>query len=153
MEIPKSVAERLKEKGYDLTRIVEIILKFLNIDPDTSSKVHKELAIAMFNEGVKLSEKGDVVQSSEKLYKAIEESIKALAIAKGLDEVKEAENKGRWTTSLLDKAALKLGEEISRAWEAAFFLHINGFHEATITVDEVTSRIPLIKKVIDSLNF
>jgi len=67
--------------------------------------------------------------------------------------VKEAENEGRWTTSLLDKAALKLGEEIARAWEAAFFLHVNGFHEATITVDEVTSRTPLIKKVIDSLNF
>jgi len=61
----------LKKKGYDLTQIVVIILKFFNIDPDTSSKVHKELAIAMFNEGVKLAEKGDVVQSSEKLYKAI----------------------------------------------------------------------------------
>jgi hypothetical protein len=101
---------------------------------------------------VKLAEKGDVVQSSEKLYKAIEESIKAIAIAKRLDEVKEAENKGIWTTSLLDRAALKLGEEIARAWKAAFFLHVNGFHEATITVDEIISRIPLIKRVIDSLN-
>jgi len=152
VEIPKSILEKLKEKGYDLTQIVEIILKFLNIDPDTSSKVHKELAIIMFEEGVKLAEKGDVVQSSEKLYKAIEESIKAIAIAKRLDEAKESENKGRWTTSLLDRAALKLGEEIARAWEVAFFLHVNGFHEATITVDEVISRIPLIKRVIDSLN-
>ncbi len=50
------------------------------------ARKHAELAIAMFNEGLNLISKGDIIQSSEKLYKSVEEAIKALAIAKGLDE-------------------------------------------------------------------
>ncbi len=46
--------------------------------------------MAMFNEGLNLVSKGDVVQASEKLYKSVEEAIKALAIAKNLDEAREA---------------------------------------------------------------
>ncbi len=48
------------------------------------------MAIAMFSEGLNLISKGDIIQSSEKLYKAVEEAIKALAIAKNLDEAREA---------------------------------------------------------------
>ncbi len=47
-----------------------------------------------FNEGLNFIDRGgDVVQSSEKLYKAVEEAIKALAIAKNLDEAREALSK------------------------------------------------------------
>ncbi len=54
------------------------------------SRKRAELAIVMFNEGLNLISKGDIIQSSEKLYKAVEEAIKALAIAKNLDEAREA---------------------------------------------------------------
>jgi len=46
--------------------------------------------------------KGDAVQSSEKLYKAAEESVKALSERLSLPEVKDAEDKGRWTVTLLE---------------------------------------------------
>jgi len=52
--------------------------------------------------------KGDAVRSSEKLYKAAEECIKALAERLNLKEVREAEEKGRWTVTLLEKAVGKL---------------------------------------------
>jgi len=41
--------------------------------------------------------KGDAVQSSEKLYKAAEECIKALS--ENFEEVKAAEEKGKWTVN------------------------------------------------------
>jgi len=72
--------------------------------------------------------KGDAVQSSEKLYKAAEECIKALSEIFKLEEVKAAEEKGRWTVTLLEKAVRKLtnnlGIEVQLRWDAANHLHI-----------------------------
>ncbi|MEM2661413.1 MAG: PaREP1 family protein, partial [Nitrososphaeria archaeon] len=48
--------------------------------------------------------KGGVVQASEKLYKAAEECIKLLAKHFKLGEVEVAEEKGRWTVTLLERA-------------------------------------------------
>ncbi len=115
----------------------------------SEARKHAELALNAFNEGLEFVNKGDVVQSSEKLYKAVEEGVKALAIAKGLDEAREALSKGRWTVSLLDKAAIKLGDDVARAWDAAYFLHVNGFHEVRIEIDEVKSRLPVIQSLIN----
>ena len=113
------------------------------------ARKHAELALAIFNEGLSFINKGDVVQSSGKLYKAVEEAIKALAIAKGLDEAREAMSKDRWTVSLLDKAAIKLGNNVRQAWAEAYFLHVNGFHEVRIGIDEVKARLPIIQRLID----
>ncbi|BDR91788.1 PaREP1 family protein [Vulcanisaeta souniana] len=113
------------------------------------SRKRAELAIVMFNEGLNLISKGDIIQSSEKLYKAVEEAIKALAIAKNLDEAREALEKGRWTVSLLDRAAIKLGDGVRQAWAEAYFLRVNGFHEVRIGIDEGNARIPIIQRLID----
>lgn len=52
---------------------------------------------------------GDSVQASEKLYKAAEECVKALALYLNLEEiVAEAEERGRWTVTELEKAVLRL---------------------------------------------
>lgn len=75
----------------------------MSYTPSGEARKHAELALIVFSEGLEFVNKGDVVQASEKLYKAVEKAIKALAIAKGLDEAREALGKGRWTVSLLDK--------------------------------------------------
>ncbi|ADN50557.1 PaREP1 family protein [Vulcanisaeta distributa] len=118
---------------------------------ETRAREHAGLAIAMFSEGLNLISKGDIIQSSEKLYKAVEEAIKALAIAKNLDEAREALEKGRWTVSLLDRAAIKLGDGVRQAWAEAYFLHVNGFHEVRIGIDEVRARIPIIQELINEV--
>ncbi len=75
-----------------------------------------------------------------------------MAIARGgLDEVREALEKGRWTVSLLDKAARRLGDEVWRAWTEAYFLHVNGFHEVRIDVDDVRARLPIIQELINEV--
>ncbi|MGC8999161.1 MAG: PaREP1 family protein [Candidatus Bathyarchaeia archaeon] len=96
-------------------------------------------------------ERGDAVQSSEKLYKAAEECIKTLAERLNLKEVKEAEEKGRWTVTLLEKAVgkltEKLGMDVEIGWDAANYLHIWGFHETKLDVEDVKRRLPIIVRL------
>jgi hypothetical protein len=97
--------------------------------------------------------KGDAVQSSEKLYKAAEECIKLLSERFNLPEAKKAEEKGRWTVTLLEKAVRKLSDKISIdvqiGWDAANYLHVWGFHEAKLEAENVKARLPLIKRLIE----
>jgi len=85
-----------------------------------------KLIEGLFSEASAYIEKGDAVQSSEKLYKAAEECIKALAEHFNLEEVKAAEDKGRWTVTLLEKAVgklvEKLGMDVEIAWAEANYL-------------------------------
>jgi hypothetical protein len=95
--------------------------------------------------------RGDAVQSSEKLYKAAEECVKALSERLSLPEVKDAE--GRWTVTLLERAVRKLsdkfGVDVQLGWDAANHLHVWGFHEAKLEVEDVKARIPLIRRLIE----
>ncbi|ADY00781.1 PaREP1 domain containing protein [Vulcanisaeta moutnovskia 768-28] len=151
MSIPQSLIDVLRRRGLDVDYIIDILTTKLELDPSDAARAHAELALTAFNEGLSFVDKGDVMQASEKLYKAVEECIKALAIVRGLDEAKEALSKGRWTVSLLDNAASKLGEIVERAWDAAYFLHINGFHEVRIGIDEVRRRVKYITPLIEEL--
>ena len=112
-----------------------------------------EIIKNLFAEAEEYLAKGDAIQSSEKIYKAAEECIKALSEHYNLHEVKEAEEKGRWTVTLLEKAVRKLSDKISIdvqiGWDAANHLHVFGFHEAKIEVENVKARIPLIKRLIE----
>ncbi len=146
--VDKAISE-LRSKGIDDASIIDALSKLL--DPETAWSIHAELSLRFFNEGLQMVDKGDVVQASEKLYKAVEEAVKALAIRSNLSEAKEAMEGGRWTVSPLDEASWKLGDDVERAWVEAYFLHVNGFHEIRIGIDEVRKRINVIKKLIDSL--
>jgi len=73
--------------------------------------------------------KGDAIQASEKLYKAVEECIKVLAERYELPEYEEAKMDGRWRAHLLGRAARRLvrdlmRDEITDAWANAFEIHV-----------------------------
>ena len=55
---------------------------------------------------------GDPVQASEKLYKAAEEAVKAIAVALGLGEAEEAERQGRWTATRLFSAVSSIADRL-----------------------------------------
>jgi undecaprenyl pyrophosphate synthase len=112
-----------------------------------------ELAERFLVEGRGLID-GDPVQAGEKLYRVAEEAVKAIAVALGLEEVKEALRRGRWTTKLLDdvvwSAGLKLGiKELQYLWDSAYKLHVDGFHEARLTSDEVIRRVEAIEILVN----
>ena len=69
-----------------------------------------------------------------------------------LEEVKAAEERGRWTTALLEKAVGKLvervGLDIQLGWDAANYLHVWGFHEARLDVSDVERRVPIVERLV-----
>jgi hypothetical protein len=54
---------------------------------------------------------------------------------------------------LLEKVVRKPSDKISidvqLGWDAANYLHVFGFHEAKLEVENVKARIPLIKRLIE----
>ena len=150
MEIPKSILDEAEKRGID---VVDLIAKALNLDPGEQSKAHLELAKKFLNDGRELIDK-DPIQASEKLYKAAEEAVKAIAIALNLDEAKRALEQGRWTTQLLFDAVYsasdKLGKpEVKWWWGRAWFLHVEGFHEARLRPDQVRRDVPDVEALVN----
>jgi hypothetical protein len=113
---------------------------------------HLELAERFLAEGRELIDK-DPVQASEKLYKAAEEAVKAIATALNLDEARKALEKGRWILSLLDDAIYAISEklgvkELIDWWDAAWFLHVEGFHEARLRSIDVAKRLGHVEALV-----
>ena len=105
-------------------------------------------------EGRTYIDRNDAVQASEKLYKVAEETVKDLARRFGLPEWLEVQEKGRWTTTLLFNAVRTLSERLSRpevlnGWNAAWFLHVEGFHEARLNISHVQLNLPLVVQLVE----
>jgi len=84
ISIPRRLYEEAKRRGLDIeTRVVEFLARELELDPREEVSLHVELAKGFLREALSLLEKNDTVQASEKLYKAAEEAIKAMAEALG----------------------------------------------------------------------
>lgn len=114
---------------------------------------HLELAERFLAEGRGLIDR-DPVQASEKLYKAAEEAVKALATALNLDEAEKALEKGRWTVSLLNDTVYTISEklgvkELIDWWDAAWFLHVEGFHEARLRSVDVAKRLGHVEALVN----
>jgi len=113
---------------------------------------HLERAERFLAEGEKLVDK-DPVQASEKLYKAAEEAVKAIATALDLDEARKALERGRWTLSLLDDAVYAISErlgvkELMDWWDSAYRLHVDGFHEARLRSIDVAKRLGHVEALV-----
>ncbi len=71
---------------------------------------HCNLAIEFFHKGLAKID-GDPAQASEKLYKSVEESVKALAIYYDLRDVLDrVRDRGRWSVRDLEDAVVRLSK-------------------------------------------
>ena len=136
-------------RGID---VIDLLSKALDLDPGERAVAHLELAEKFLSEGVGLIDK-DPAQASEKLYKAAEEAVKALAITLGLNEAGTALEQDRWTAALLfnavDSISNKLNNEDLRLWwRAAWFLHVEGFHETRLTTEQVRRDLKYVEALV-----
>ncbi len=155
ISIPRRIYGEARRRGLDVeSRIVELLARDLGLDPRDEAGLHLELAEKHLREAKRLVERGDAVQASEKLYKAAEECIKAMAEALGLEEARAARERGRWTLGLLDNAAARLAEVVDERiyddWDHAYFLHVEGFHEARLGVEQVRRRLRYIEELLEA---
>ncbi|ABL78372.1 PaREP1 family protein [Thermofilum pendens] len=150
--IPERLVKEAVKKGLDIEASAVDPAKTLNTDPSAEARL--ELAEKSLGEAEEYLAKGDVVQASEKLYKAVEECVKALAEKLGAKQAEEARRRGRWDTWLLGMAATDLartlGEDRVRlAWKDAYDVHVWGFHEAKYRVEDVEAALPLARWLLD----
>jgi len=149
--IPKRLADLIRERGLDPEAyVIDALIERLGLDPGEEAAARIELAERFLEEAKKYIEQNDVVQASEKLYKAAEECIKALAQRYRVPELGEAVKREKWGTWILGKAvtrlAQQLGEErIKAAWSYAYEIHVWGFHEAKYGIEEVKYVLPYVE--------
>jgi hypothetical protein len=145
--------EELGRRGVDPeSYIVDLLVRSLSLDPMVGVEAHLELALRYLEEGKRLAD-GDPVQASEKLYKAAEEVVRALAVYYNLDDILgRVAERGRWTVTELSKAVLrisdKLGEWFRHSWNSAWALHVWGFHEAKFDSEVVKRYLPDIERMV-----
>jgi hypothetical protein len=127
---------------------VDLIISTLSKDIDSGTVVEArvELAEKYFAEAKECMGRGDAVQASEKMYKVVEECIKALAQRYNMPEHQVAVNEGRWWTQLLGKAARGLSRtlnepRITDIWARAYDIHVWGFHEAKYAIEDIEEDI------------
>ena len=149
--IPKKIIDKAKELKIDVESIaIEAILRELKLNPNEEAEAHLELAKKYMDEAKIYMEKGDAIQSSEKFYKVVEECIKTIAQQLNIPEVAKAKKYGRWFTWLLDKAARRIARELNEyrvksVWDAAYSLHIWGFHESKLNINDIKIDTPHIE--------
>ncbi|RLG84852.1 MAG: hypothetical protein DRO39_06990 [Thermoprotei archaeon] len=155
IRIPENLARRVRELGVDIeSLVIEVIAKELRLDPAEVAEAHLELAEKFLEEGRGLVDK-DSVQASEKLYKAAEECVKALATLYNLKDVlSSVRSRGRWSISDLERAAEAISDRLGTwfydAWDHAWVLHAWGFHEARLDSRAVKRRLPYIERIIEA---
>ena len=152
IKLPKALIKHLEGLDVEST-VIEHLIQRLSLNPDEEADIHAEISKKFLEEGRDLIDK-EPIQASEKLYKAAEECVKALALHLNLsDIIKKAKERGRWTATELEKSVLKISEELGewfrQAWDTAWTLHVWGFHEAKFDSEDVKRRLPSIEKMVE----
>ncbi len=153
--IPKKIVEEIRNRGLDLQELVlKILKKELGLDPQELAEARVEIAEKILQDAKKYIEMRDVVQASEKLYKAVEECIKALAEVLKVPQLEEVEKRGKWDTWLLGRAATDLSkilreDRIRLAWANAYDIHVWGFHEVKYRIEDVEAALPLAEWLLN----
>ncbi|AEM39062.1 PaREP1 family protein [Pyrolobus fumarii 1A] len=153
--IPRRLVDAIRRRGHvDVESFVlEAVERALDLDPEEELETRVAVAEHMLRRARDVLEKGDAVQASEKLYKAVEECIKVLACLEGLEECRRAREEGQWWTKLLSRAARKLSVRLNEplvleAWGHAYDLHVHGFHEHALDAENVARSVPVVEKLV-----
>ncbi|MCI2414852.1 MAG: PaREP1 family protein [Candidatus Aramenus sp.] len=146
----EELIKRAEEKGINVEDL--IIAAIAVKDPKESLKVRMELAEKYLNEVKEYLKKGDPVQASEKAYKVAEEVVKALAEKYNINEYQQF-IKDRWYIYTLGKAVNTLahivGDWIISGWSSAYYLHVWGFHEMKLGVEDIKSYVETVRKMFE----
>lgn len=151
--LPKKVVEKLEASGLSVIDAIFLALGG-ELDPNTIAEAKLDLAEKYLEEAKKYIAKGDAVRASEKLYKVVEECVKALTEVLRVGEAVEAKSKGRWFTWLLGSAARSVAERLEEpkvveAWAIAYDVHVWGFHEAKYSADKTAWGLKYVERLLE----
>jgi len=152
ISVPRRLIDALEENGLSIVDAITMVLGN-RLDPHEIARARIELAEKYLEEAKDYINKKDAVQASEKMYKVVEECIKALAETLNTPETQEARKNGRWFTWLLGSAARSVANRLGRpeiveTWALAYDVHVRGFHEAKYNVDNVAWGLAYIERLL-----
>ena len=152
ISVPRRLIDALEENGLSIVDAITIVLGN-RLDPHEIARARIELAEKYLEEAKDYINKKDAVQASEKMYKVVEECIKALVETLNTPETQEARKNGRWFTWLLGSAARSVANRLGRpeiveTWALAYDVHVRGFHEAKYNVDNVVWGLAYIERLL-----
>ncbi|WP_291766409.1 PaREP1 family protein [Caldivirga sp. UBA161] len=136
-----------EEHGIDIEDLIIIAIRNRSNDPSESIRLRIELAEKFITEAKERLNASDVMQASEKAYKAAEEIIKALAEKLNTKEYQLAIREGRWYTYYLSSVA-SIYDWSRRGWSSAYLLHVWGFHENRLDSNSVREYIKDVEEMI-----
>ena len=155
ISVPRAIIEAIQKRGHDPESfMLEAVTEKLSSDPREEYQARIAIAEHMLERAREELDRGDPVQASEKLYKAVEECIKVLACLEALEECRRAREEGGWWSRLLARAARRLSRRLSEklileAWSQAFDLHVHGFHEHSLGVEDVRETLPVVERLVE----
>lgn len=148
----EELIKRAKEYNIDVNDL--IIDAISRKDPKEAFNLRIELAKKYFAEAEDYLAKGDAIQASEKAYETAEEIVKALAEKFNTPECQQAMREGRWFTywlaSAVNRLSKDLGDWVLNGWNSAYTLHVWGFHEAKLSVTDITEYFRKVKEMLDN---
>jgi PaREP1/PaREP8 domain containing family protein len=153
--LPRRIIEEARRRNIDIEELIlDAVLMILSDDPEAVIEARLEAAERYLNEARDYVNRGDAVQASEKMYKVVEECIKALAQAYNIEEYVKASEEGRWWVSLIGKAARRLAgilnePRVEFTWSVAYDLHVWGFHEAKYTINDVKGDLNHVQWLLE----
>ena len=136
-----------EEHGINVEDLIINAIRSRSNDPSESIRLRIELAEKFMAEAKEKLSKGDVMQASEKAYKAAEEVIKALAEKLNTKEYQSAMREGRWYAYYLSSVA-SIYDWSRRGWSSAYVLHVWGFHENKLDLNSVREYIKDVEEMI-----
>ena len=148
MMLPKKLKERIEEESEKLgiseeEFIVEALSEYLKIDPEYRIEVHLALSEKYLKEAEEFLEKGDCVQTSEKVWGAASQIVKALAAKKG-----KALRSHRELHGFVSEIRRELKDpEISTLWLSANSMHQN-FYENWLPEETVKDGMENVRKFV-----
>jgi len=151
--LPQKLGEKLREKAEEMGCLpeelgVEFVLKGLNaeLDPEDLVTHYELLSEKYLREGEELLAKGDLVQSSEKLWGAAALAVKAVAAKRGL---KLERHGSLW--DFIDKLSEECkDEDLLRFFHSANSLHRN-FYENQMTKRAIEVAGEEVRRLIERL--
>ncbi|WP_338602319.1 PaREP1 family protein [Sulfolobus tengchongensis] len=104
-------------------------------------------------EADELLSKGDVVQASEKYYKAAEEALKLIAVKLNMTDILEkVKKRRRWDSVYLFEVAKRVSLEVWEIWLSSWTLHVYGFHEMKLKIQDVKEKGNKVKNIVYFIN-
>ena len=153
--LPRRIIEEARRRNIDIEELIlDAVSIILSDNPEAVIEARLEAAERYLNEAKDYVNKGDAVQASEKMYKVVEECIKALAQAYNIEEYVKASGEGKWWVSLIGKAARRLAgilnePRVEFTWSVAYDLHVWGFHEAKYTINDVKGDLNHVQWLLE----